>query len=247
VIWVKNINAFHGALHILKNVSLHAGKGEIVVVLGSNGAGKSTLLRAIAGIVPVKEGEIVMEGVPLTGKGPRNAITRGVSLVPEDRGLFGTLTVRENIAVGLAHRGLRLGARESELVEEGLALFPQLLPRVNQRAGTLSGGEQQMLAIARAWATGPRVLLLDELSTGLAPSIIKMLLERIREVSTTRGTGVLLVEQNGRLALEIADRGYVMETGKVVFSGSAHDLRDNPEIVRAYLGGSGGRDVQRNN
>jgi branched-chain amino acid transport system ATP-binding protein len=247
MIWVKNVNAFYGALHILKNISLHVGKGEIVVVLGANGSGKSTLLKTIAGIVPAREGEIILNGTTLTGKGTKQAIANGVSLVPEDRALFRSLTVRENIAMGLAYRGLCLGREEKARVEESISLFPQLVERAGQLAGTLSGGEQQMLAIARSWATRPRVLLLDELSSGLAPAVIKMLLERMRSLSSEQGTGILLVEQNGRLALEIADRGYVMETGKVVFSGSSRDLKDNPEIMRAYLGGSGGRDVFRNN
>jgi len=247
MIRVKNVNAFYGALHILKNISLHVGRGEIVVVLGANGSGKSTLLKTIAGIVPVREGEVILDGMPLTGGGTRQAIEGGVSLVPEDRGLFRSLTVQENIAVGLAHRGLRLGREEKVRMEESLALFPQLAERSGQPAGTLSGGEQQMLAIARSWATRPKVLLLDELSSGLAPAVIKMSLGRMRALSSEQGTGILMVEQNGRLALDIADRGYVMETGKVVFSGSSSDLRDNPEIMRAYLGGSGGRDDFRHN
>ncbi|HQP31082.1 MAG TPA: ATP-binding cassette domain-containing protein, partial [Deltaproteobacteria bacterium] len=189
--------------------------------------------------------EIVLDQKPLAAQGPAEAIRQGVALVPEDRGLFRTLTVRENIAMALAHRGLCLGPRGKALIEESLAVFPALAERASQLAGTLSGGEQQMLAIARALATRPRLLLLDELSSGLAPAIITMILERLRSLRAEQGTAILLVEQNGRLALDIAERGYVMETGKVVFSGSAADLKDNPEIVRAYLGQAGGRDVFR--
>jgi branched-chain amino acid transport system ATP-binding protein len=243
MVYVKNINTFYGALHILKNLSVHVGRGEIVVVLGANGAGKSTLLNTIAGIIEPSQGDVIIDGKPIVRKGPREAILNGVSLVPEDRGLFNTLTVSENIAMGLAHRGLRINRQTRSLIEDGLAIFNQLESKKNQIAGTLSGGEQQMLAIARAFVTKPKILLLDELSTGLAPNIIKMVLERIRLLSRDTGTSILLVEQNGKLALDIADRGYVMETGKVVFSGSSHDLRDNPEIIRAYLGGSGGRDA----
>ncbi len=242
---LTNVNTYYGALHILKNISLHVGASEIVVVFGANGSGKSTLLKSIAGIIPFRGGEIVLDQKPLAAQGPAEAIRQGVALVPEDRGLFRTLTVRENIAMALAHRGLCLGPRGKALIEESLAVFPALAERASQLAGTLSGGEQQMLAIARALATRPRLLLLDELSSGLAPAIITMILERLRSLRAEQGTAILLVEQNGRLALDIAERGYVMETGKVVFSGSAADLKDNPEIVRAYLGQAGGRDVFR--
>ncbi|MEN6472895.1 MAG: ABC transporter ATP-binding protein [Syntrophaceae bacterium] len=242
---LTNVNAYYGALHILKNVSLHVGPSEIVVVFGANGSGKSTLLKTIAGILPIRGGEIILDQKALAAHDPRDAIRQGVALVPEDRGLFRSLTVRENITLALAHRKFRLGPREKALVQESLSIFPALAERQHQLAGTLSGGEQQMLAIARALTTRPRLLLLDELSSGLAPAIIKMLLERLRSLRAQQGTAILLVEQNGRLALEIAERGYVMETGKVVFSGSATDLKDNPEIVRAYLGQAGGRDVFR--
>lgn len=242
---LTNVNAYYGALHILKNISLHVGPSEIVVVFGANGSGKSTLLKSIGGLIPFRGGEILLDKRPLAAQGPREAIRQGVSLVPEDRGLFRTLSVRENIAMALAHRGIRLGRKGKALIEESLSIFPALAERTDQLAGTLSGGEQQMLAIARALATRPRLLLLDELSSGLAPAIITMLLERLRSLRAQQGTAILLVEQNGRLALDIADRGYVMETGKVVFSGSAADLKDNPEIVRAYLGQAGGRDVLR--
>jgi len=245
VLRLTNVNTYYGALHILKNVSLHVGPAEIVVVFGANGAGKSTLLKSIGGIIPIKGGEIILDKQALAARGPRGAIRQGVALVPEDRGLFRTLTVRENIAMALSHRGFRLGRWGKALIEESLAVFPALAGRTNQLAGTLSGGEQQMLAIARALVTRPRLLLLDELSSGLAPAVITMLLHRLRSLRAEQGTAILLVEQNGRLALDIADRGYVMETGKVVFSGSAADLKDNPEIVRAYLGQAGGRDVFR--
>jgi len=245
VLRLTNVNTYYGALHILKNVSLHVGPAEIVVVFGANGAGKSTLLKSIGGIIPIKGGEIILDKQALAARGPRGAIRQGVALVPEDRGLFRTLTVRENIAMALSHRGFRLGRWGKALIEESLAVFPALAGRTNQLAGTLSGGEQQMLAIARALVTRPRLLLLDELSSGLAPAVITMLLDRLRSLRAEQGTAILLVEQNGRLALDIADRGYVMETGKVVFSGSAADLKDNPEIVRAYLGQAGGRDVFR--
>ncbi|MGC9323955.1 MAG: ABC transporter ATP-binding protein [Desulfomonilia bacterium] len=245
MMYVRNINTYYGALHIIKNLSLHVGPGEIVVVLGANGSGKSTLLSALAGITPARDGEVIMNGVSILGKGPKFAITNGISLVSEDRGLFNTLTVWENVALGLAHRGLMVNRKTRSVIEEGLKIFPQLASRRTQVAGTLSGGEQQMLAIARSLVAKPRLLLLDELSSGLAPNIVKHVLERIRHLSSDQGTSILLVEQNGRLALDIAERGYVMETGKLVFSGYSKDLRDNPEIVRAYLGGSGGRNVFR--
>lgn len=235
---VKNVNTYYGQLHALKNVSLHLKKGEIVTLIGANGAGKSTLINTISGVTPPRTGSITLDGHAIERLPPYRIVELGVSQVPEGRQIFKALSVEENLELGaylyLRHRGGRRLYRER--VERVFSLFPLLRERRHQPAGTLSGGEQQMLAIGRALMTRPKVLLLDEPSMGLAPLIVKEIFGVIGELSRQDGATVLLVEQNAKAALGIAHRGYVLETGKVIMEGDAMDLMENKEVKRAYLG-----------
>ncbi len=240
---VRNLNTYYGAVHVIKNLSLHVDKGEIVAILGANGAGKSTLMNTIAGLVSPRDGEILADGVNIKGLSPGEIISMGIALVPEGNTLFYGLSVRENLALGLAHRSLRITPSVRSMLDEALEIFPSLAGKRNVSAGSLSGGEQQMLSIARALVSRPRILLLDELSMGLAPNTTALIFSRIAEINKSMDTSILIVEQNARLALDISSRGYIMETGKVIFKGSSADLRDNPEILRSYLGGAGGKDA----
>jgi len=242
---VRNLNAYYGEVHVIKNLSLHVGKGEIVAILGANGAGKSTLMNTIAGLIIPRSGEILVDGASIAGLSPGEIISMGISLVPEGKALFYGLTVRENLALGLAHMGLRMTARVRSMIDEAIDVFPSLGSKSDIIAGNLSGGEQQMLSIARALVSRPRILLLDELSMGLAPNTTALIFSRIKEVNKSFDTSILVVEQNARLALDISSRGYIMETGKVIFKGKSADLRNNPEVLRSYLGGAGGRDDLR--
>ncbi|MCD6364086.1 MAG: ABC transporter ATP-binding protein [Synergistetes bacterium] len=231
---VESLHVYYGSIYALKGVSLEVKKGEIVTLIGANGAGKTTTLRAISGLVRSADGKIVYEGKDITYLDASDIVALGISHCPEGRQLFGGLTVRENLILGAY---LRKDKKEiEEDMERVFELFPILKERINQKAGTLSGGEQEMLAIARALMSKPRLLLLDEPSLGLAPLVVEKIFETITEVRSS-GTTVLLVEQNANMALEIADRGYVLETGKIVLSGSAKSLRENEEVKRAYLGG----------
>lgn len=235
---VKNVNTFYGQLHALKNVSLHLKKGEIVTLIGANGAGKSTLINTISGLTPPRTGSILLDGQAIEKLPPHRIVELGVCQVPEGRQIFNTLSVNENLELGaylyLRKRG---GYRlYREMVEKVFTLFPLLRERRDQPAGTLSGGEQQMLAIGRALMASPKVLLLDEPSMGLAPLIVKEIFAVIRTLSHQGGTTILLVEQNAKAALGIADRGYVLETGKVIMEGGALELMENKEVKRAYLG-----------
>jgi len=233
---VSNLTVAYGLHRALEQVELQIGQSEIVVILGANGAGKSSLLKAIAGIVPALPGKrIVLSGHDISALPPHRIVEAGLALVPEGRGIFGDLTVRENLRLGAYPERSR--ATEREILERVLTLFPRLAERLGQTARTMSGGEQQMVAIGRALMSRPDVLLLDEPSLGLSPLMCKELfaaLARIRE----SGVSVLLVEQNARQSLAIADRGYLIETGRIVGEGRASDLRDDPAVRRAYLGGA---------
>jgi len=233
---VTNLEAGYGKLRVLKSVSLHVSAGEIVILLGANGAGKSTLLKSVCGILRPQGGRILFNGRELGGAGMERIVEWGCVLVPEGRQLFSPMTVKENLLLG-AYRRLRRGegAKVRQSLEEVFDLFPRLAERQAQLAGTLSGGEQQMLAIGRALMCAPRLVLMDEPSMGLAPLAVDKIFQTVAELPS-RGITVLLVEQNARGSLAIADRGYVMETGQIVLEGSSQELADNHDVRRAYLG-----------
>jgi branched-chain amino acid transport system ATP-binding protein len=235
---VSGLSARYGPVHALRDVSLDVRAGELVALIGANGAGKSTLLRAIAGLVAPAAGRVTLDGRDVTGQAPEAMIRAGVALVPERRRVFAPLTVLDNLELGgyALPRGRNFRSRLEAGVEEAYRLFPVLRRRRDQLAGTLSGGEQQMLAIGRALMTRPRLLLCDEPSLGLAPLVVA---EIMRLLSTLReaGTTILLVEQNARMALRSADRAYVLEVGSVVLSGAAADLLEDDQLKAAYLGG----------
>jgi len=227
------VNVFYGGIHALRNVSLTVGAGEVVTLLGANGAGKSTTLRAITGLVTPKSGRVTFQGADITGLAPHKLVARGISMSPEGRGVFANLTVLENLEMG-AYVTKDKAAIKRDL-ERGFALFPRLKERITQPAGTLSGGEQQMLAMARALMSRPKLLLLDEPSLGLAPIVCQTIFSTIDEIKA-EGTTVLLVEQNANAALKHSDRGYVLETGEVILEGSAAEIAGNPRVREAYLG-----------
>lgn len=231
---VNDINVYYGNIHALKGVSLDINQGEIVTLIGANGAGKSTLLKTLSGLLKPKTGEIVFEGEHVAGKVPQLIVKRGISQVPEGRRVFANMSVEENLELGAYLRKDRKGIQED--FEKIYQLFPRLLERKKQLSGTLSGGEQQMLAMGRALMARPRLLLLDEPSMGLAPLLVKTIFQIIEEINKT-GTTILLVEQNANMALSIADRAYVIETGKIVASGLAEELSASDQIRKAYLGG----------
>ena len=233
---VRSLRAGYGGVEVLKGASLHVDDGEIVAIVGANGAGKSTLLNSIAGIVRPWSGSILLGTQEMAGRGAEVVVGRGCVLVPEGRQIFGPLTVYENLLLG-AYRRVRGGGRKAveEDIDSLCRMFPVLASRRGQIAGTLSGGEQQMLAIARALMGRPTLLLLDEPSIGLAPLVVKSIFETITALRQ-QGKTILLVEQNARAALGIADRGYVMETGQVVVEGTARELAANRDVQRAYLG-----------
>ena len=235
---LKNINTYYGQVHALKNVSLHLAKGEIVTLIGANGAGKTTLLNTLSSITPARSGEIVFEGNAITSLSPSRIVEMGISQVPEGRQVFKPLSVEDNLELGAYLRYQK--RQEKGTIREDLTmvyeLFPRLQERRKQMAGTLSGGEQQMLAIGRALMARPRLLLLDEPSMGLAPLVVQEIFRVIDDLRKEKGTTVLLVEQNAKAALNLADRGYVMETGKVILEGIASELLENQEVQRAYLG-----------
>jgi branched-chain amino acid transport system ATP-binding protein len=233
---VDNLRIRYGAIEALKGVSLALEEGEIVTVLGANGAGKSTLLRAISGLLPPLEGEIRFRGALLERIPAYDIVVRGISHAPEGRKVFATLTVEENLNLGAFTRR-RLTRDVEEARERVFTLFPVLKDRRRQLAGTLSGGEQQMLAIGRALMSTPRLLLLDEPSLGLAPILVNLIFQIIRQING-QGVAVLLVEQNARQALALASRGYVLETGRISAHGSSEELRSDRRIQEAYLGGS---------
>src|SRR2546428_1589835 len=231
---VEELAVFYGGIQALKGVSLHLETGELLAIIGANGAGKTTLLRTLSGVLKARSGSIRFEGKELTRLSPFDIVALGIAHSPEGRQLFGGLTVLENLKLGAVQRTDR-AAIEQDLART-FELFPVLKERRLQRAGTLSGGEQQMLAIGRALMARPRLLLLDEPSLGLAPLLVERIFEVIARLKAERVT-LLLVEQNARMALEVADRAYVMETGRIKLSGPAAELAANPEVERAYLGG----------
>ncbi len=230
---IKNLEAGYGKLKVLHNLSMHVAPGEIVTIIGANGAGKTTLLNTIAGLLQTNGGEILMNSKNLKKVMPQKIVALGCSLVPEGRQVFATMTVKENLILGgYVRKRKKKTLRELEKIYE---IFPVLEERENQLAGTLSGGEQQMLAIGRALMAKPRLIMMDEPSTGLAPLIVKDIFQIIVKLRES-GNTVLLVEQNAKAALNIADRGYVLETGKIVSQGSAEELLHNQDVQKAYLG-----------
>ncbi|RFU67339.1 ABC transporter ATP-binding protein [Peribacillus saganii] len=231
---VKNVNVFYGNIQAIRDVSLEVNEGEIVTLIGANGAGKSTLLKTVSGLLKPKQGQIVYEGKTINGKAAQTIVKQGISHVPEGRRIFANMSVEENLELGAFLRKDKAGIRED--MEKVYELFPRLLERLKQQAGTLSGGEQQMLAMGRALMARPRLLLLDEPSMGLAPLLVKTIFRIIEEINKT-GTTILLVEQNANLALSIAHRAYVVETGRIVLSGSAEELTASEQVKMAYLGG----------
>ena len=233
---LKSVVTYQGSIQALKGISLHINQGEIVALIGANGAGKTSTLRTISGLLSPRQGEIAFLGRGIAGQSPEKIVRLGISQVPEGRQIFGPLSVRDNLLLGAYHLGRwEKRARMKEYLEEVFTLFPVLRERAQQPGGTLSGGEQQMLAIGRALMSRPRLLLLDEPSLGLAPRVAKAIFDAIAEFRG-RGLTVLLVEQNARAALRIADRGYVLETGKVVMEGPTQELVNQREVQRAYLG-----------
>ena len=231
---IKNINVHFGVIHALKGISLTVNEGEIVTLIGANGAGKTTTLRTISGLKKPTDGSIILEGKDITGSSAKDRVMMGISQAPEGRRVFSSMTVLENLELGAYLR------RDKKEIEEDLKAvykrFPILADRKKQSAGTLSGGEQQMLAIGRAMMSRPRILLLDEPSMGLAPLLVQEIFSIIRDINKA-GTTILLVEQNASMALQIASRAYVMETGSIVLSGTGAELMQSDDIKKAYLGG----------
>lgn len=231
---MKDVNVFYGNIHAIKDVNLSVNQGEIVTLIGANGAGKSTTLRTISGLLKPKSGEILFEGQPIGGQPVQNIVKAGISQVPEGRRIFANMTVLENLELGAYTRSDKDGiAADMEVV---FGRFPRLKERLQQEAGTLSGGEQQMLAMGRALMSRPKLLLLDEPSMGLAPILIKEIFSIISDINAT-GTTILLVEQNANMALKVAHRAYVLETGRITLSGDADELASSEAIRKAYLGG----------
>jgi branched-chain amino acid transport system ATP-binding protein len=231
---IEDINVYYGNIHALKGVSLDINEGEIVTLIGANGAGKSTLLKTISGLLKPKNGSILFEGQSISGKVAQAIVKQGLSHVPEGRRVFANMSVEENLELGAYLRKDKQGIKDD--FEKVFNLFPRLLERRKQMSGTLSGGEQQMLAMGRALMARPKLLLLDEPSMGLAPLLVKTIFRIIEEINKS-GTTILLVEQNANMALSIADRAYVIETGKIVLSGSSDELNQSDQIRMAYLGG----------
>jgi branched-chain amino acid transport system ATP-binding protein len=230
---IENLTVRYGGIEALRGVSIAVRGGEIVTLIGANGAGKSTTLRAVTGLVKPAGGRIVFEGDDITGMPTHRLVSRGISMAPEGRGVFANLSVLENLEMGAY--ALRDRAKVRDGLDRGFSLFPRLKERMTQRAGTLSGGEQQMLAIARALMSRPKLLLLDEPSLGLAPIVCQTIFKTIDDIKAA-GTTVLLVEQNASAALARSDRGYVLETGAVVLEGNAGDIARDPRVREAYLG-----------
>ncbi len=230
---LDNVHSYYGHIQALRGISLTVDEGEVVTLIGSNGAGKTTTLRSIHGVLPPREGKILFAGEEIQGLPAHDMISKGISQSPEGRKIFRRMTVRENLEMGAYHRNDNTSVRED--MERVFELFPRLQERVKQEAGTMSGGEQQMLAIGRAIMSRPRLLLLDEPSMGLAPVLVERIFDTIQEINK-QGTTILLVEQNANVALEIATRGYVLETGSIVSTASAEKLREDPKVREAYLG-----------
>ena len=233
VLAVKDVHVYYGQIHALQGVSLSVARDQIVTLIGANGAGKTTTLQAASGILAAAQGSVTLEGKDLAGVPPHDVVGLGLVQVPEGRRLFGRLTVRENLAMGAFLRNDKQAVAQS--MEEVLSMFPVLRERIGQLAGTLSGGEQQMVAMARGLMARPRMLLLDEPSMGLAPKLVETIFQSVLDIRK-KGVPVLLVEQNAFVSLQIADRGYVMETGRIVLEGTGKELLANEQVREAYLG-----------
>jgi branched-chain amino acid transport system ATP-binding protein len=229
---VRDLHVYYGEIHALKGISFTVRQGEIVTLLGNNGAGKTTTLRTLSGLLGARGGDVQLEGTSLLGIAPHDIVLKGITHVPEGRRIFNRLTVVENLEMGAYTRG---DAGIAQDMDHVFTVFPRLKERHTQIAGTLSGGEQQMLAIGRALMAKPRLLLLDEPSMGLAPVLVEQIFETVLTINR-QGVTILLVEQNAAMALSIAERGYVLETGRLALEGRARELADNPEVRRAYLG-----------
>jgi branched-chain amino acid transport system ATP-binding protein len=234
VLRLHNVQTFYGNVQVLKDVSIEVSRGEIITLIGANGAGKTTTLMSISGIVPPRVGEILFDDKPIQNLSPDDIVALGISLVPEGRRIFPRLTVMENLDMGAFLRRDKVEIRKD--VSHIFELFPILAERRNQPGGTLSGGEQQMLAISRALMARPRLLLLDEPSLGLGPIFVKLIFDIIRRINTESRTTIFLVEQNAHMALKVAHRGYVMENGRITLEGSADTLLNNEDVKKAYLG-----------
>ena len=230
---VENINVYYGAIHAIKDVSFHVNEGEIVTLIGANGAGKTTTLQTVSGLLRSKTGSILFQGKPIQNISPDKLVAHGLAQVPEGRRIFLQMTVEENLEMGAYTQASAGIPRDLEMVFD---LFPRLKERRRQVAGTLSGGEQQMLAMGRALMSHPKLLMLDEPSMGLAPILVEQIFDIIKNLNHS-GSTILLVEQNAQMALSVAHRGYVLETGRVVTTGTGAELIQSPEIKRAYLGG----------
>ncbi|MCS7010773.1 MAG: ABC transporter ATP-binding protein [Anaerolineales bacterium] len=230
---VKDLHVYYGAIHALHGISFHIAEGEIVTLIGANGAGKSTTLRTISGLIRPRSGHIIYRGQDITLTPPEQIVRMGISHVPEGRKIFAPLTVRENLEMGAYI--IKDKAEVNRLMERVFKSFPRLKERINQLGGTLSGGEQQMLATGRGLMSKPSLLLLDEPSMGLSPILVQEIFNIIKEINA-QGTSILLVEQNAQMALSIAHRAYVLETGNIVLSGTAKEIAENPRVKAAYLG-----------
>ena len=233
VLEMKGVSAGYGPIRVLEDINIEVKQGEIVCLLGSNAAGKTTTLKTILGMVPPREGQIFLEGNRIDGQNTTKIVTRGITMVPENRRLFAKMSVKENLEIGANLRDDEEGIKKS--FDRVLEIFPRLKERLAQKAGTLSGGEQQMLAMGRALMASPRVLLMDEPSMGLAPILVEQVFDTIKEINE-QGTTVFLVEQNAHMALEIADRAYVIQNGEIVLSNTAKALLEDPQMKEAYLG-----------
>lgn len=232
---VKDINVYYGAIHALKGLSFHVEEGEVVSLIGANGAGKTTAMHTVSGLLRTRTGEITFMGENIAGKEPHRIVRMGLAQVPEGRRVFAQMSVQENLEMGAFTRAKKEAADIHRDLKKVFSRFPRLEERRNQQAGTLSGGEQQMLAIGRALMSHPRMMLLDEPSMGLSPILVQEIFDCITEVNRD-GTTVLLVEQNAKMALSISNRAYVLETGKIVLEGEAKELLQNEQVQRAYLG-----------
>jgi branched-chain amino acid transport system ATP-binding protein len=231
---LREVHAYYGNIHALKGISITVDEGEIVTLIGSNGAGKSTTLKTISGLLRPRSGEVLLGGTRIDGMRADQVVSLGITQAPEGRRVFPRMSVRENLEMGAFQR--RKGPDLDADFERVLGLFPRLRERIDQAGGTLSGGEQQMLAIARALMARPRLILLDEPSMGLAPILVEQIFDIVRDINA-QGTTVLLVEQNALMALGLASRGYILQTGEIVLADSAEQLAVNPEVQKAYLGG----------
>jgi len=231
---VKDLNVYYGAIHALQGIAFNVDEGEIVTLIGANGAGKSTTLKTLSGLLRPRTGTMRFDGKDMVSLAAEEIVTRGVVHVPEGRKIFAPLTVLENLQMGAYTRKDKAEIEQS--MQRVFTSFPRLRERLSQLGGTLSGGEQQMLAVARGLMAHPRLLLLDEPSMGLAPILVEEIFEIIRKINS-QGTTILLVEQNANMALQVANRGYVLETGRIALQGGARDLLHNPQVIQAYLGG----------